>query len=238
MKLRGAWVSIACGVAAVALAPPTLAYQEAAVTDGGSIKGKVVYKGDVPTRTVVPTKDKEVCGGVREEPEVIVDANGGVGDAIVLIKEVASGKAWPAAPTPVLENKGCIFHPGIQAIPVGKLNILNSDPVLHNTAGYYGRRNAFNVALPNQGQTVEVDVKRAGQVRVECDAHGWMLGWLYAVENPYYALTTADGSFEITDVPPGDYVLVANQAYTGPVEIPVKVTAGAAAEVPIELKEP
>ena len=84
----------------------------------------------------------------------------------------------------MLENKGCIFQPAIQAIPVGKLNVLNSDPVLHNTAGYYGKRNAFNVALPNQGQTVEVELPRAGQVRVECDAHGWMLGFVYAVANP------------------------------------------------------
>jgi uncharacterized surface anchored protein len=65
-----------------------------------------------------------------------------------------------------------------------------------------------------------------------------MLGFVYAVANPYYALTAEDGSFEIADVPPGNYTLIANQAFTGPVEIPVTVAAGAAAEVPIELKEP
>ncbi len=238
MKLRGSTISIAFGVAAAVIAHPSLAYQEGQVSDGGSIKGKVVYQGDVPTRTIVPTKNQDVCGGVREEPEVKVGADGGVGDAIVYLKNVETGKAWPAAGTPVLENKGCIFHPDIQAIPVGKLDIVNDDPVLHNTTGYFGKRNVFNVALPNQGQTVEVDITRAGQIRVECDAHGWMLGWIYAVANPYYALTAEDGSFEITDVPPGEYTLIANQAYTGPVEIPVTVAAGAAAEVPIELKEP
>jgi hypothetical protein len=192
----------------------------------------------VPTRTVVPTKDQQICGGVREEPEVSVGAGNGVGNAIVYLKEVEQGKAWPAAEAPVLENKGCIFNPSIQAIPVGKLNVRNSDPVLHNTAGFYGRRNAFNVALPNQGQTIEVDLPRPGQVRVECDAHGWMLGWVYAVANPYYALTAEDGTFEITEVPPGKYTLVANQAYTGPAEIQVEVRSGETAEVPVELAEP
>lgn len=239
MRLRGAAIGISAGLAVMGFAQPGLAYQEAEVGGGGTIKGKIAYTGEIPTRTVVPTKDQEVCGGVREEPEVVVDADNGVGDAIVYLKEVGSGKAWPATTAaPTVDNKGCIFSPSIQAIPVGKLNIRNSDPVLHNTHGFYGRRTAFNLALPNQGQTIEVDLTRAGQVRIECDAHGWMLGFVYAVDNPYYALTTVDGTFELTDVPPGQYTLIANQAYTGPVEVEVTVTAGQTTEVPVELEAP
>lgn len=240
MRLRDAAIGISAGLAAIGSAQPGLAYQEAKVEGSGSIKGKVAYAGEIPTRTVVPTKDQAVCGGVREEPEVVVDADNGVGDAIVYLKAVETGKAWPAAASaaPSVDNKGCIFNPSIQAIPAGKLNIRNSDPVLHNTHGFYGRRTAFNLALPNQGQTIEVDLTRPGQVRIECDAHGWMLGWVYVVDNPYYALTATDGSFELTDVPPGNYTLVANQAYTGPTEVEVTVTAGQAAEVPVELAAP
>ncbi len=232
-------VGVMIGLAVIGAVPPALAYQEAQVSGGGTIKGKVIFKGDVPIRTVVPTKDKEVCGGVREEPEVIVGADFGVGDAIVYLKDVEQGKAWPAgAGIPVLDNKGCIFHPTIQAIPAGKLSVLNSDPVLHNTHGYYGKRSAFNVALPNQGQAVEVELPRPGQVKIDCDAHGWMLGFIYVVGNPYYALSATDGTFELTDVPPGDYTLVANQAYTGPIEVAVTVKAGETAEVPVELAAP
>ena len=89
-------VGTVIGFTIIGLVPPALAYQEAQVSGGGTIKGKVVYKGDIPVRTVVPTKDKDVCGGVREEPEVIVGADNGVGDAIVYLKEVEQGKAWPA----------------------------------------------------------------------------------------------------------------------------------------------
>ena len=73
----------------------------------------------------------------------------------------------------------------------------------------------FNVALPNKGQRIERPLKKAGLVRVECDAHGWMLAWIYVAENPYYAVTSKDGRFTITDVPPGSYTLVAWQEYTG-----------------------
>ena len=69
-------------------------------------------------------------------------------------------------------------------------------------------------------------------------AHGWMLGFVYAVANPYYALTAEDGTFEIAEVPPGDYTLIANQAYTGPIEVDVTVKAGETAEVPVELAAP
>lgn len=213
-----------------------LAYEVASVSAGASIRGIVTYAGRVPTRMVVPTKDQAVCGGPREEPEIRVDAAGGVGDAIVLLKEVAQGKPWPEAATaPLLDQKGCVFLPAIQAIPAGTLQVRNSDPVLHNTHGFYGRRTAFNLALPNQGQVIEVELQRAGQVRIECDAHGWMLGWVYVVDNPYYALTAKDGSFALSDVPPGSYTLVANQAFTGPVEVAVTVAAGETAEVSVQL---
>ena len=89
--------------------------------------------------------------------------------------------------------------------------------MLHNTHGYYGKRTAFNLALPNQGQRIPTELTRPGTVRVDCDAHGWMEGWIYVVDNPYYAITGADGKFTITDVPPGNYKLVAVQPFTGPV---------------------
>jgi hypothetical protein len=227
----------ALAVASVAM--PTHAYQELQVSGGGTIKGKVVYNGRAPTRMVVPTKDIEVCGPPREEPEVKVGPDRGVQESIVYLEGVAQGKAWPAAAkAATLDNKSCLFQPHIQAIPAGKLSVLNSDPMLHNTHGFYGRRSAFNIALPNQGQKIDVDLPRTGQVRIECDAHGWMRGWVYVVDSPYYALTAADGTFTISDVPPGNYTLVANQSYTGPVKAAVTVKRGETVEVPVELTQP
>jgi hypothetical protein len=57
------------------------------------------------------------------------------------------------------------------------------------------------------------------------------------MDNPYYALTGADGSFSIADVPPGTYKLVAIQSYTGPIEQTVKVEGGKPTNLTIELKK-
>ena len=215
-----------------------LAYEETTVSDGGTIQGKIVYQGSVPTRKIITTKDQDVCGGIREEPEIIVGADKGVKDAVVYLVEVAKGKPWPtmAAP-PKLNNVKCVFEPRVQVMPAGTLSVVNSDPVLHNTHGFYGKRTAFNLALPNKDQAIEAELERSGTVRVECAAPGWMLGWVYVVDNPYYAVTGEDGSFTIGDVPPGDYTLVVTHEFTGPTEIPVTVTAGAATDVPVELKK-
>ncbi|MFT2214867.1 carboxypeptidase regulatory-like domain-containing protein [Rhizobium giardinii] len=218
------------------IALPAQAYEVSAVTGGGSIEGVVVFRGDVPTKKIIPTKDVEVCGMPRDEPLIRVGANQAVESAVVYLVEVTSGKEWPTAgKTPELDNVKCRFEPEVQVIAAGPLDVVNTDPVLHNTHGYYGKRTAFNLALPNKGQRIPVELPREGTVRIDCDAHGWMEGWIYVVDNPYYAVTGTDGKYSITDVPPGDYKLVAVQPFTGSMEVPVSVAGGKATTLDIEL---
>ena len=228
--------------AALALASamtPAYAYDEGTVTGGGSIEGQIVYKGPVQTRKIIPNKDVEVCGGIRDEPLIQVGPDQAVENAVVYLADVAKGKAWPAETTKPaeLDNLKCRFVPDVQVIRAGPLVVINSDPVLHNTHGYYGKRTAFNMALPNQGQRIPTELTRAGTVRIDCDAHGWMEGWIYVADNPYYAITSADGKFKITDVPAGTYNLVAVQSFTGPNQQNVTVTGGKPTNLTIELKK-
>jgi hypothetical protein len=235
-------VELISGLAAITfvatMSAPAQAYEEGPVTGGGTIEGTVVYRGDVPTTKIIPTKDVEVCGGTREEPLIEVGSDQAVLNAVVYLVDVAKGKAWaePGKP-PELDNIKCRFVPAVQVIPAGSLEVVNGDPVLHNTHGYYGKRTAFNLALPNKGQRIPVELKRAGTVRLDCDAHGWMEGWVYVVDNPYYAITGADGKFSIPDVPPGNYKLVTIHSFTGPIEQPVTVEENKPTTLTIELKK-
>ena len=212
-------------------------YEEAAVSDGGTVQGKVVYNGSIKKKTVLPTKDKRVCGKVRKEPLILVGDGGAVEDSVVYLKGIGSGKPWPEMLTkvPVLDQEGCKFQPHVQVARQGSLDIVNSDPVLHNTHGYYGKRTAFNVALPEKDQKVTKVLKQPGTVRVDCDAHGWMLGWVHVVDNPYFFQTGEDGTFSIADVPPGEYTLAVWQEWLGETEYPVTVTAGGTTALDIDL---
>jgi plastocyanin len=224
---------------AASLPLPSAAYEVAAVPDGGTVKGKVVYRGPAAMKRIVPTKDRDTCGAIREEPEVAVGPGQGVLDAVVYLRKVARGKAWAKpAKAPELVNDGCIFVPHVQALPVGTtLAIVNADPVMHNTHSFQGKATVFNIALPTAGIRVERPLKKEGMVRVECDAHGWMLGWIYVADSPYYAVTGKDGAFAIPEVPPGSYALVAWHEYTGEVEVPVVVKAREPVQVTIEIKK-
>jgi hypothetical protein len=179
----------------ISISSPSLAYEVTGdVAGGGTISGQVVFHGTVPMKSVIVNKDPAVCGASREDPLLVVGPGQGVAETIVYLAEVPSGKAWPAdGKKPVLDNVKCRFEPAIQVIQPGSLDVGNKDPVLHNTHGYYGKRTAFNLALPNQDQNIATELMKTGTVRADCDAHGWMEGWVIVRDNPYYAITGADG---------------------------------------------
>lgn len=219
--------------------PVSYAYEETTVSNGGIIKGTVIFNGPVPTRKVIPTKNVDVCGGIREDPLVVMGSGNRVMDVIVYLKDVQKGKPWEKPKkTPELVNHNCRFEPHSQVVPEGtNVAILNKDPVLHNTHGFLIKSTVFNVAMPRQGMRVERPLRKPGLVRVECDEHGWMLAWIYVADNPYYAVTGKDGSFSIGNVPPGSYTLVVWQEYGGSMEIPVAVRSGETSTVPVEIKK-
>ncbi|HYQ48474.1 MAG TPA: hypothetical protein VEP69_05370 [Thermodesulfovibrionales bacterium] len=233
---RGLAVTLLCAAFLIGVRP-TDAYEEGAVSGGGTIKGKVTFHGEIPMRKVIPTKDMEVCGGIREDPLITMGSGNGVTDAVVYLKDIQKGKKWAKpAKAPVLDNHNCRFHPPVQVIPVGmNVAIHNSDPVLHNTHGFLIKSTMFNVAMPKQGMQVERPLNRPGIIRVECDSHGWMRGWIYVADNPYYAMTGKDGTFTISDVPPGTYTLVIWQEYMGSKEMPVTVKPKETVNVPFEI---
>ena len=214
------------------------AYEVAPVTGGGRVEGKVSFLGEVPIKKIIPNKDVEICGGPRDEVRITVGADKGVRDAVVYLKEVKKGKAWGAADkTPLLENKRCSFDPVVQVIRPGKLDVMNSDAVLHTTHGYYGGRNAFNVAMPEKDMKISKPVLQPGYIRVQCDTHNWMHAHVHVADSPYYVVTGADGKFSIADVPPGTYTLVTWQHHVGATETQITVKAGEAVVANSELKK-
>jgi hypothetical protein len=238
MKAASPIISVIAIALAAVFAYQAQAYEEVAtVADGGTVSGQVVFHGAVPTRQIIPNKDLETCGGAREDPFLEVGPGQGVANTLVYLVDVEKGKSWPPpGKKPELDNVKCRFVPELQVIRPGSIDVVNKDPVLHNTHGYYGRRTAFNTALPNQDQSITAELLKTGTVRVDCDAHGWMEGWIFVRDNPYYAITGADGKFTIADIPPGTYTLVTLQPYSVLVEQPVTVTTGKATDLTIELK--
>ncbi len=195
---------------AAPMAPPAAmgGYTVAPVTGGGTISGKVTITGAAPKLAPqARNKDPKVCGTTGEDESLILGAGGGVKNAIVSLTDIHSGKALMPAPAQLDQNK-CSYVPHVQAVPVGTvLTVLNSDTILHNVHAMLGAATVFNMAMPIHNQKIPTNLSKAGLIKLKCDVHGWMNGAIAVEDNPYYAVTGADGSFSIADVPPGTYTV-------------------------------
>jgi plastocyanin len=219
--------------AALALGPTAT---RASAADSGTITGVVKYEGKPPARVPVDiTKDKEVCGARPHYDEsLIVAPDGGIRNAVVVVKG-APGAVKPAPA--IFDQKGCDYTPHVLAFPAGSsVQILNSDGILHNVHAFRGEKTILNMAQPGFKKEIKTTIAQPGVIRVSCDAHGWMQGWWYVTDTPYYAVTDASGRFTIKDVPPGDYTLEVWQEKLGTQDQKVEVKPGATATANFALK--
>lgn len=228
--------------AAVALSASAFLNQAAAAGNGATISGTVKLAGKAPApKKVDITKDKEVCGlKPHYQQDLVVGANGGVANAIVVIADLKGAAPKPEANVK-FDQHGCQYEPHVLAFAAGStVNVVNEDGILHNIHTYSTKNPAVNMAQPKFKKVLKVEVKQPELIRVTCDAHGWMHGWWYAAGTPYYAVTDDKGNFTIKNVPPGDYTLKLWQEKLAPAgkELTQKVSVkpGAATSANFTLK--
>ncbi len=226
---------VAITIAALAAAALT-AGAAPAFADGGTISGTVKYGGTPPAaKKVEITKDKDVCGlKPHFEEDLEVDSSGGIANAVVVLKD-AKGTPKPGEVT--FDQKGCDYVPHVLAFPAGStVDIVNSDGILHNIHTYSTKNPSFNMAQPKFKKVIKQKVDQPEVIKVTCDAHGWMRGWWYVTDTPYYAVTDDKGNFTIKDVPPGNYTIEVWQEKLGTDDQKVDVKAGQTATSNFTLK--
>lgn len=201
-----------------ALAPMGLAqsgYQVVSVSNGGTIKGTVTWAGPVPRPLVLAiSKDPQVCDPeslkTRDLERLIIGPQHGVANTVVYLKNITSGKAMDLPETRrFLDQKHCRYEPHILLVPQGALlQMKSSDATLH-TVHMEGSA-TYNLPFPFTNQVISRAMPTPGLVTLKCNGgHLWMNAQMFVAPHPYYAVTDESGTFELTDVPPGDYELVA-----------------------------
>ncbi|MFQ5863484.1 MAG: carboxypeptidase regulatory-like domain-containing protein [Candidatus Brocadiales bacterium] len=184
-------------------------YEVIDVKDGCTISGSVRFVGDIPKpEMLVVDKDLHVCGmKTRPSNKLIIDENTrGIKNAVVYIENITRGKNFEEKWHYVMDQMACEFKPHVRVIPVNStLEIRNSDPMAHNVHAYSLKNATFNESIPSRGRPLAKSFKLEEKIKIGCDRHRWMRAWVVVREDPYYDLTWFDGTFKITDVPPGDY---------------------------------
>lgn len=214
----------ACACAAVA---PTSFAQAT-----GSISGTITTsaKGRAPVRI---TFDQKICGSELPDNAVVVDSQGRLANAVVIL----TGVKRAALPQATVLNEKCHFAPRVQiARPNSNVRTTSKDPILHTTnAQLENGRTIFNVALPIAGLTVTKSIGGAGTVRLGCNTHPWMRGWLIVTDDAA-AISGADGRFSLDNIPPGTYQLrVWHESLKAPSQ-KVTVVAGKPTEISVRVQ--
>jgi hypothetical protein len=207
--------------------------EAAAVVDpatAGAVTGAVQFTGTAPEPELIsmdaePTCAEQYADGAFAQ-NVVVNDNGTLANVFVYVKSGLDDLSFPTpSETVLLDQEGCRYEPHVLGVQTDQTIIIrNSDPVLHNIHPMPTENRPFNIGQPTEGMETERSFSSAEiMVPVECDVHGWMSAYIGVVDHPYFAVTGSDGSFELPNLPPGDYVVEAWHEEYGTQEMNVTV---------------
>jgi len=217
------------------------AYQEDVVAQGGTITGVVKFSGVVPppkTYKVTMGSNPEFCRTIANEkgmitmPQVRVSTKQQVADVVVFLQEMEHGKPAPKE-DPVLTVDHCQFRPTMIGVEAGQiLRVVMRDPIVHQLRGWEildkGRLPFFHLPNLEKGgeSAIPLKARRSSIIKLECDQHRFMEGWLLLTANPYVSVTNDHGAFRLNEVPQGTHTVGAWHPVLGYQESTVTLVPG------------
>lgn len=233
--LRCKWMAV---LVIGALAVP--AAKLAVADDNATIKGKVVFKGDASKfkRKVINTQKDPNCKKSKKKigtESVIINKKTDpmtLRNVLVFVKEGLDGRTYDPPSEPVfLDQVGCQYKPHVLGIMAGQpLKIRNGDDTNHNIHFLPKLNQEMNFTQPKKGMEREIKLTKEAPFKVKCDVHPWMGCNIGVFDHPFFAVTGKDGTFELTGLPPGRYVVEAWHESFGAHTITVEVASNESKE--------
>jgi plastocyanin len=192
----------------------------------GTISGVVSFKGSAPKMKPLDMTADPGCPTGPQPAEVVVTNAGKLANVFVYVKDgLPQGNfAVPSEPV-VLDQKGCRYNPHMLGIMAGQpLKISNTDTADHNIHDMPSNNQPFNESqMPTDKPVIKKFANLEMMIPVQCNQHPWMRAYINVMSHPYFAVSAADGSFEIKNLPPGEYTLAAMHEKFGEQTMKVKV---------------
>ena len=211
----------------------------------GKITGSVKFTGTPPhMKGIDMSKDPWCAKQHASDPahleNVVVSSGGGLENVVLYISQglTASAEAVPSQ-VPVFDQKNCMYTPHVLAMDATQtFKVVTSDQTTHNIHPLPNPMTGnipWNQSQPPGAAPVEKSWKAAEMIPVQCNIHPWMHGYFAVVKGPY-AVSDANGSYTINNVPPGSYTVTAWQEELGTQTAKVTVAAGGSASADFSFK--
>jgi plastocyanin len=211
----------------------------------GDINGTVVIEGTAPKNEPIkmaadPTCVKQAPGPQLQEAYVVGADGKSLGNVFVYVKDGLGNYVYDPPSAAVLDQKGCRYIPHVIGLRVGqRLEIVNSDPTLHNIHATPKVNSEFNTGQPMQGmKTDHTFTAKEVMVPFKCDVHGWMNAYAGVLDHPYFGITGPDGKVTLKGLPPGTYTVEAWHERLGAATESVTLGAKESKDVTFTFKAP
>ncbi len=184
----------------------------------GSVSGTIRFEGKTPTPIVIDMAQDPACGEGSKTPnmtEQYIVHDGRLANVFVYVKDGLGNRIYMPAKAPVvLDQKGCRYIPHVIGAMVGQpVEFRNSDRTMHNihiVPPGSDDNTGFDISQAPMAGTEQHIFRNAGlMIPVRCNNHPWMEAFLNVVKSPFFAVSNAEGTYEIQGLPPGTYTLVA-----------------------------
>ena len=251
MKIRALSLTLATGLfllvggAKILVVRSAAAAKPAARPDSsstGSVAGRVRFEGQKPEPTRIsmssdPACSKQHASAVAGE-DFVLGNEGALENVVVFVSEGVNGGSFevPAEPA-VIEQKGCVYKPHVVALQANqKLKIVNGDNTLHNIHPFPTNNREWNKAQPAGSTMEETFPREEVAIPVKCNVHPWMRSYIAVFKHPFFAVSGQDGSFDLHNLPPGEYTVQAWHEKLGSLRQKVTVAAGEAKKMDFVFK--
>jgi plastocyanin len=220
--------------------------QKVDAATAGDIQGMVTLDGMAPKNEPIKMNADPVCVRENKTPQFqetyTVGSDGkSLANVFVYVKDGLGNYVYDApTESAKIDQKECRYHPHVFGMRVGQtLEIINSDPTLHNIHALPKGNQEFNTGQPIQGmKTTHLFTAKEVMVPFKCDVHGWMNAYVGVLDHPYFATTGMDGKFELKGLPPGTYTIEAWHEKLGPMTQMVTLGQKETKEVNFTFKAP
>lgn len=180
-----------------------------------TLRGTVKFEGMTPKPKPIVMSADPSCAKQHPSPvfsqEVMTDSKGDLQNVVVFVSEgLGDRKFDPPTQPVVVEQKGCMYQPHVLAVQANQpLHVVNDDPTSHNIHPTPANNREWNKAEPPGTSVDEAFAREEIAIPVKCNLHPWMHGYIAVFKHPFFAVTGKNGSFDLSNLPPGTYTIKA-----------------------------